>query len=74
MPTSPGTAREKRAASLLGQPWGDSVHPSGQQVRPRSPKPWRQASTWGSGWGRGERRRRGETPGANGASIRVTGG
>lgn len=29
---------------------------------------------WGSGWGRGERRRRGESPGANEASIAVTGG
>lgn len=29
---------------------------------------------WGSGWGRGERRRRGESPGANKVSIGVTGG
>lgn len=40
MLTSPRTARDKWAVSLRGQPWGDSMHPSGQQVRPRSPNPW----------------------------------
>lgn len=52
MPTSPRTARENRAASLHGQPWGDSIRPSGQQVRPRSPKPWEvESARLGEGWG-----------------------
>ena len=53
-------------SARLGEGWGLPAGPCGG--------PWRQASMWGSGWGRGERRRRGESPGANEASIGVTGG